>query len=158
MTEVARILDQYDRMMGGAAWHGDPVWKLLTGISPERAAQRITGNTHTIWQLVMHMTYWESVACRRLVNLPTTKNSRLNFPQTPNATSSNWRKTLKTFRSSNAAFRKAISELEPDCLDAKMARDRRKSFYVEAHGVIQHHAYHAGQISILTKAFTARRA
>jgi hypothetical protein len=33
-----------------------------------------------------------------------------------------------------------------------MARDKRKSHYVEAHGIIQHHVYHAGQIALLKKA------
>ena len=40
MTEVERILDQYDRAMNGDAWHGDPVWKILDGISAEQAACR----------------------------------------------------------------------------------------------------------------------
>jgi uncharacterized damage-inducible protein DinB len=156
MTEIERIVDQYDRVMNGAAWHGDPVWKLLDGVSAETAARSVTANTHSIWQLVMHMMYWESVACRRLMNVPVEQDSKLNFPETPEATAANWRKTLKDFRDSNEAFRKAISQLDAARLDAKMARDKRKSSYVEAHGIIQHHVYHAGQIALLKKAFAAR--
>ena len=72
MTEVERILDQYDRAMNGDAWHGDPVWKILDGISAEQAARRAAANTHTIWELVAHMTYLgdgghvaASTVCRR---------------------------------------------------------------------------------------------
>lgn len=156
MTEVERILDQYDRVMNGAAWHGDPVWKLLEGVSAETAARAITGNTHTIWQLVMHMTYWESVGYHRLMDLPRDHSAGLNFPATPEATPANWRKTLKEFRASNEAFRTAISRIDAPRVDAKLNRDKRKSPYVEAHGVIQHHVYHAGQIALLKKAFAAR--
>ena len=54
MNEVERILDQYDRAMNGNAWHGDPVWKILDGISAEQAARRVEAQTHTIWELVAH--------------------------------------------------------------------------------------------------------
>ena len=156
MTEMERILDQYDRVMNGAAWHGDPVWKLLAGISAKTAARRVSGNTHSIWQLVMHMTYWESVGYRRMMNLPTAQDGSRNFPVVAAATTANWRKTLKEFRTSNGAFRKALSQFDSALLDAKMARDKRKSAYVEAHGVIQHHVYHAGQIALLKKAFAEK--
>ena len=47
MTEVERILDQYDRAMNGDAWHGDPVWKILDGVSAEQAARRVSCRTRT---------------------------------------------------------------------------------------------------------------
>jgi uncharacterized damage-inducible protein DinB len=155
MTEVERIVDQYDRVMSGSAWHGDPIWKLLDGISAECAASRPIAVVHTIWELVTHMTYWETVGYRRIMNLAVEKASAKNFPPMPKASAANWRKTLKEFRASNRNFRKALTQLDPARLDVRMARDKRKSAYVEAHGVIQHHVYHAGQIAILRKAFEA---
>ncbi len=157
MTEVERIIDQYDRVIGGSAWHGDPVWKILDGVSAARAAAREVEAAHTIWELVMHMIYWETMAAQRMSNLPSDYSKSLNFPAMPAPTQANWRKTLKEFRASNRNFRKAISRLDSAQLDKKMPRDRRKSFYVEAQGLIQHHVYHAGQIAILKKAFDARR-
>ncbi len=156
MNEVERIVDQYDRMMNGAAWHGDPVWKLLDGVSPETAARSVTANTHTIWQLVRHMMYWESVACRRLSDLPSEQDASLNFPATPEPTAANWHKTLEDFRASNEAFRNAITHIDPAGLDQELATEKDHSPYVEAHGVIQHHAYHVGQIGILKAAFVTK--
>ena len=155
MTEVARIIDEYDRVMSGSAWHGDPVWKILDGITAKEAADRTVAHGHNIWELVMHMTYWETVAGQRLQNLPSDYPKELNFPATPRATATNWKKTLKAFRVSNRAFRRAMSQLDEARLDDTMPRDKRKSFYREAHGLIQHHVYHAGQIALLKKAVTA---
>ena len=91
MTEVDRILDQYDRAVNGDAWHGDSVWKILDGISAEQAAARANPQRHTIWELVAHMTFWETQVFRRLNNLPDMP-TELNFPAMPEPTT---RKTGK---------------------------------------------------------------
>ena len=39
MTEVERIIEEYDHVMqGSSAWHGDPLWQILDGVSAECAA------------------------------------------------------------------------------------------------------------------------
>ncbi|MGA3055533.1 MAG: DinB family protein [Candidatus Korobacteraceae bacterium] len=162
MTEVQRILDQYDRVMHGAAWHGDPIWQILDGISAETAALRPIANAHSIWEIVGHMAFWEGVAAKRLGGLRAGRGEERNFPATPDeeernfpaapeATEANWQKTLEQFRASNQAFREALQKLSPDRLDELSAAGKR-SFYNEAHGLIEHHVYHAGQISLLAKA------
>jgi hypothetical protein len=69
MSETQRILNQYDIVMRGAAWHGDPIWQILDGISAERAALRPIANAHSIWEIVGHMAFWEGVAAKRLAGL-----------------------------------------------------------------------------------------
>ena len=150
MTEVERILDQYDRAMNGDAWHGDPVWKILEGISAEQASRRVESNTHTIWELVSHMTFWETQVSRRLNGLPDRPTEKLNFPATAEATEENWNTTLNELRRSNADFRQVLAKLVPSRLD-EITSDGDKTAYVEVHGVIQHHLYHAGQIAFLKK-------
>ncbi len=150
MTEVERMLDQYDRIIDGEAWHGDPVWKILDGITPDQAATRACPNAHTIWELVSHMTFWETVVYRRLNGLPVTLQEEFNFPAMPEPTIDNWNSTLTEFRRSNADFRGAVLQLDPSRLDL-LTPGSNKSAYVEAHGVIQHHLYHAGQIAILRR-------
>jgi uncharacterized damage-inducible protein DinB len=150
MTEVKRILDQYDRSLNGDAWHGDPVWKILDGVSAEQAGARTHPSTHTIWELVSHMTFWETEVHRRFNNLPARPVEELNFPAMQEATAENWNATLAEFRQSNVEFRRTLSQLDPSRLDQPTAVGD-KSAYVEAHGVIQHHLYHAGQIALLRK-------
>jgi len=150
MSEVDRILDQYDRAMGGDAWHGDPVWKVLEDITPEQAATSASPTAHSIWELVSHMTFWETEVYRRLKHLPPRSPQNLNFPAAPTPTGANWSRTLDEFRQSNRDFRSALSELHDSQLDQPLP-GRDKSAYVELHGVIQHNLYHAGQIALLRK-------
>jgi uncharacterized damage-inducible protein DinB len=152
MTEVNRILDEYDRVMQGNAWHGDPIWQILNGISAECAAHRANAGTHTIWQIVMHMTFWESVAVRRLAGQKAGLDEALNFPAQPEPTEANWQTTRDELRASNLKLREALAKLDATMLDTLSAAGKR-TFYDEAHGVIQHDVYHAGQIALLKKCF-----
>lgn len=155
MSELERIADQYDRAMNGDAWHGDPVWNILEGISAEQAARRAEAPTHTIWELVSHMTFWETEVCRRLNRLPPRSTEEFNFPAMPEATEENWKQVLSEFRRSNASFRQCLSELNASRLD-EMPPGRNKSIYVDLHGVIQHNIYHAGQIVVLRRFLGAK--
>ena len=148
MLESERLVDQYDRNLSGDAWHGDNVWKILDSVRPEQAFQRVLPETHTIWELVAHMTFWESQVCRRLRSQPELPENELNFPPMPEATAENWTKVLEQFRRSNEEFRQELLKLQDSQLDNPLSSPE-KTVYVEVNGVIQHHLYHAGQIAIL---------
>ena len=120
-----RILNHYDDVLNGDAWHGDPVWKILEGIPAETAAARPLGGTHTIWEIVSHMTFWEGVVTKRLAGERAGLVEELNFPPMPEATEENWHKTLDEFRASNHTFREALAKLDPAKLDQLTAAGKR---------------------------------
>ena len=157
MTEIERIVDQYDRVMHGNAWHGDPIWQILARISAQCAARRPVADAHTIWEIVLHMMFWEGVAAQRLAGQRAGLEEALNFPSVPPATETNWQKTLEQFRASNRELREALAKLDPARMDEQSAAGKR-TFYDEAHGAIQHNVYHAGQIALLKKGFEAKHA
>jgi len=154
MTEVERITEQYDRALQGGAWHGDSVWEILRDIPAEQAFWRPLPAVHTIWELVMHMAFWETEVCRRLQKLSLPPEETMNFPTLPEPTSENWQHALDTLRNSNVEFRRKLLELHDAELDRPLSRPTY-TVYVEVHGVIQHHLYHAGQIAMLRKSLAA---
>ena len=152
INPVGRILARYDEVLySSSPWHGDAMWSILGGISAELAAARPLPDAHTVWQIVMHMTFWEEVATKRLAGERAGLIEERNFPPLPAITEENWRKTLDEFRSSNARFREALAKLDPAKLDELSAAGKR-TYYDEAHGIIEHNVYHAGQIAMLKKA------
>jgi uncharacterized damage-inducible protein DinB len=156
VTEIERIVEEYDRVMqGSSAWHGDPIWQILDRVSAECAVHRPIAEAHTIWEIILHMTFWEGVGARRLAGQTAGLDEALNFPAPPAATDANWQKARDAFRASNQEFREALAKLDADRLDELSAAGKR-SFYGEAHGVIQHNVYHAGQIALLKKSFLLR--
>jgi uncharacterized damage-inducible protein DinB len=151
MSATNVILRHYDRVLGEDAWHGDPIWQILEGIPAPIAATRPLPGGHTIWEIVAHMTFWERVVTKRLHGERAGLVDELNFPAMPSTTEDNWQKALDEFRASNAAFREALQHLDPAKLGQLSAAGKR-TYYEEAHGIIEHHVYHAGQIALLKKA------
>ncbi len=150
MSEITRILNHYDGVLNGSPWHGNPIWQILDGISPETAAARPPNGSHTIWEIVMHMTFWEGVGSERLAGQRAGLVDELNFPAMPAPSDKNWQQTLDQFRASNQQFRAALAQLDPARLDDLTAAGKR-TYYNEAHGVIEHDIYHAGQIALFRK-------
>ena len=150
MSGTKRILNHYDGVLNGDAWHGDAVWPVLDNISAEEAAARPIPSAHTIWEIVMHMAFWENVAAQRLAGLRSGLVEELNFPPIPAATEENWRKTLDQLRDSNRVVRQALAKLDANKLDELTAAGKR-TFYGEAHGILEHHVYHLGQVVLLKK-------
>jgi uncharacterized damage-inducible protein DinB len=151
MSDVDRILAHYDQVMHGSAWHGDPVWQVLEGIPAKAAAARPLPDAHAIWEIVMHMIFWEDVVNQRLAGRRAGLIEEKNFPTMPEATEENWRRTLDELRASNQAFRDALSKLDAAKLGELSAAGKR-TYYDEAHGIIEHHIYHLGQIALLKRA------
>ena len=151
MSEIDRILNRYDEVLRGAAWHGDPMWQVLEGISAETAAARPLPEVHTIWEIVMHMIFWEEVATERLAGKRAGLVEGRNFPPMPEHTEEAWSRTLDQLRTSNRSFREALAQVSAAKLDDLSAAGKR-TFYDEAHGLIEHHIYHLGQIALLKKA------
>jgi hypothetical protein len=150
MSRIKRILDHYDGVLNGEPWHGDAVWPVLDSIPAQEAAARPIPAAHTIWEIVMHMAFWENVAAQRLAGLRAGLVEELNFPPMPAATEENWRKTLDQLHAADRDFRAALAKLDEKKLDELTAAGKR-TFYGEAHGIIEHHAYHLGQIALLRR-------
>jgi uncharacterized damage-inducible protein DinB len=150
MSDIQSIRDHYETVLSGDCWHGYPVWQVLDGISAQDAAARPLANRHTIWEIVMHMIFWEGVVTKRLAGQRAGLVEELNFPAIPSATEENWQKTLADLRTSNQEFRDALGKLDPAKLDTLSAAGKR-TYREEAYGIMEHHLYHLGQIALLKK-------
>ena len=156
MSEIQQLVQHYDETMGGGAWYGDPVWKILEGIDAECAAARLLPGTHSIWELVMHMEWWERIGLRRFSGPVSSEEEEAgNYLPTPAPEEARWQQTLQSFRASNREFREAISRLDSSQLDINTP-GRERTFRYELVGVIEHHIYHAGQIALLKKGYSAQ--
>ncbi len=152
MNRTEGLLRHYDGVMNGdGAWHGDPIWQILDDITAAEAAARPLPQAHSIWEIVLHMKFWEGVATRRLGGQRAGLEDGENFPEITEASEANWEKAREDFRASNQKFKQALVKVKPERLDELSAAGKR-SYYDEAHGLIEHNVYHAGQIALLKKA------
>src|SRR5437899_1093949 len=91
MTEVnntrlqTRAAERLRAMYQGPAWHGPSLQEAFAGVDAA-AAQRRVGASHTIWELVGHITAWNEVIRRRLAGEAVDSlTDAENFPPAPAA-------------------------------------------------------------------------
>jgi uncharacterized damage-inducible protein DinB len=151
MSEVAFIADQLKAAFDGEAWHGPALMEILDGVNAETAAARPIPPVHSIWELVLHLAAWERVVARRIQGETLTLSDDENFPQVRQPTDSAWREAVQTLRNTHAELIQLASAMKEARLnDRVLGKEHDLRFMLT--GVVQHAAYHGGQIALLKKA------
>lgn len=158
MREVDRIVEQLQRAYDGDAWHGPSVRRALEGVDSRQAAARPVPGAHSILEIVLHITAWTREVARRL---------RIGVAQEPedgdwaagaDTDERAWTAILAALDAANEELVKLIGNLDDAQLEDRIGDVRNRALgsevsrYVTLHGLVQHHVYHAGQISLLRKA------
>ena len=150
MTEVERIMDQINRAFNGPAWHGDSVYEILQGVTAEQAAARPIPNTHTIWEICLHMTAWGKVVKNRIEGKREELPDNEDWPPVHDTSDAAWQKVQDDMRGMCHALRHAVLDLDDSRL-FDFAPGADYDIYIMLHGLIQHCIYHSGQIALLKK-------
>lgn len=151
MSEIERILDQMDRAFAGDAWHGPPLKGLLDGLTAEDASKHPVRGAHSIWELVHHITSWNTIVCEDLKGANTQVTPELDWPPVWEATDIQWQRAVQNLVDARGRLRKTVESLRDDQLDERPSKRTSNSRYVMLHGLVQHDLYHAGQIAVLKK-------
>ena len=152
--ELLRIIDLLnDTYESEEAWHGSSVVEILRDVTPKLADRRLAPNTHTIAELVFHMTTWRIFAVKKLQGDKEfdIKTKEKNWKIFPLVDALEW-ETLQMELS--LSQEELVSELEKKASDEfleTIVSGRNYSFYTLLHGIINHDLYHAGQIALIKK-------
>ena len=158
MSEIDRILDQMDRAFSGDAWHGPPLKGLLDGLLAEDASKHPLDGAHSIWEIVQHITAWNTIVRRELIGEALSITTEQDWPPVWEVSDAAWHRTVENLVEARGRLRAATRGLRDEQLDEKPSKRTNNSRYVMLHGVVQHDLYHAGQIAVLKKALGGRRA
>jgi uncharacterized damage-inducible protein DinB len=95
MSESARIADQLRHAFNGDAWHGPALLELLADIEAATAAAHPFPDTHSIWELVLHIAAWDEAVERRIAaGKAVTLKDAQNFPPVKIKTKAAWEKAV----------------------------------------------------------------
>ena len=156
-SESARLIDQFKRAHDGDPWHGSPLKANLEGVTHEQAARRPPGGAHSIWELVLHVTGWRNEVARRATGQPAGEPAAGDWPAVGEPSAARWREALAALDASHAALVKVAAGLSDDRMLQPTNDPRNRelgtgvSYYELLHGIVQHDAYHSGQIAIVKK-------
>jgi uncharacterized damage-inducible protein DinB len=134
------------------------VTHVLRGVTAAQASARPIPHGHTIWELVLHMTAWKNEVRRRIGGAPAGEPKEGDWPTVGEPTDARWMDALAALDRAHAALAAAVRTL-PEAKVFEPTNDPRVretgagvSHYTLLHGIVQHDAYHSGQMAILKKA------
>jgi hypothetical protein len=150
MSEVHRIAKQLQRTLQGRAFHGPTIEEALDGVSAKLAAAKSPGGAHNIWQIVLHVTFWQDTVRRWLQGEAVRPGPGDDWPEVHDKSEAAWQLALRDLRRSNEQLRDEVMVLDEARLEQPIIEGMSKT-YVALHGILQHNIYHAGQVSLLKK-------
>jgi hypothetical protein len=163
-SEGVRLATALGHAIEGTPWHGPSVRQLLDGVSVADAAARPIADAHTIWEIVLHLTSWCDEARRRLHAADVQPPEAGDWPEVPEPPSAAaWQAAQDALVASHDALAAQLAAASLAQLDLRIgdARDAALgsglSARATAWGIVQHAAYHGGQIALLKRALEARR-
>ncbi len=152
MSEVRRILDQMDRAFDGDAWHGPPLRPMFDGLSAEDASKHAIPGAHSIWEIVNHITAWNTIILDELGGAAVEITAEVDWPPVWDASEVEWQRAVQKLVDACGRLRQTVEQLRDEQLDERPCKRTSNSRYVMLHGIVQHDLYHAGQIALLKKA------
>ena len=155
MTQAAFLPRQIARAITGPTWHGDAIAELLADITAEEAAARPFDDVHTIAELVGHIGAWAEIAEQRLRVAVTPSESDV-WPDVDTRNEKTWAAAVADCLAKHHALMRSAAELDESSLAATVpgkSHDRATML----HGIVEHDAYHGGQIAMLKKVIRSRK-
>lgn len=156
MNEVEAIRQELGAALDGDPWHGSPLETILAGIDEEKAAAHPVPGRHSAWEMTLHLAAWVREVARRVRGETPALPSEGDWPAIPIlADAAAWSAALKDLHRAHAELDEALCAFPVSRLDESVGGDRDAplgtgvTWRQTLLGVLQHDAYHAGQIALL---------
>jgi len=144
-TEVQKICDILKHSFEKNAWHGPAVMEVLIGID-EGIVHKKINDTHSIFELVGHMTSWRTFVTEKLIgNEGFEVTDATNFPVLIN-----WPQALNSLQESQSKLLQALEQFPSERLH-EVVPNRPYKIFTMVHGIIHHDLYHLGQIVLIKR-------
>lgn len=157
-SDVEALREDLRQIYAGEPWHGSSITEVLKGVDAPTAAMRPIPNGHTIWELVLHMGGWTREVASRLRG-GTFKSPPEDWPEQPaGGGEAAWRAARDELAAAQKDLERAVAGINPQDLPRWLDDERNPALGTGVtvgtliRGLLQHHAYHQGQIAILKRA------
>lgn len=161
MDSVRFLSDELRKGYGDDPWHGPATTSLLQDVTAEEAASRPIPDAHGIWEIVLHMTGWLNEVRRRLSGGEPAMPEAGDWPEPSEITEASWQADRSRLEKAVRDLLDTLAGLDEEDLDRlkgsieevrNPALGSGVTHRAMINGVVQHNAYHSGQIALLRKA------
>jgi uncharacterized damage-inducible protein DinB len=152
MSRGQRVGESIERAVSGPVWHGPPLADLVGDVTAEQAAEHPIAGAHSIWELVLHMTAWTEIVRERLVGSAKSEPTpEEDWPPVPEPSADAWRAVVERLKDAHRELAADVAVLDDSRLIGRVP-GKEHSVLAMIHGIVEHDAYHGGQIAILKRA------
>ncbi|HEU4993653.1 MAG TPA: DinB family protein [Gemmatimonadaceae bacterium] len=156
MTRGQRVSEAIERSVSGPVWHGPALVDLVEDVAAPDAASHPIAGAHSIWELVLHVTAWAEIARQRLNSTsPVEATPEEDWPAVGETSADAWRTAIERLKDAHRALAAETAALDDARLISRVP-GRDHAVIVMLHGIMEHDAYHGGQIAILKRALAER--
>ena len=144
---------------GRGAWHGGPTAVgALRGVTASQAAWSPARGRKSIWQLALHIAYWDYAVRRRIEGGTGARFARspANWPEVPDRSDARgWADDVSLLKSEHAQLASTIAKIPSSRYKIALPGGRRWTIGELIVGIAQHDAYHTGQIQLVKRLWQA---
>jgi uncharacterized damage-inducible protein DinB len=158
MIDSAYLRELLHKAHADDPWHGPSVTDTLQGVTAEQAAAHPVPGAHSIWELVLHLAAWQGEAVRRLEGNAPAMPQEGDWPAVGDPSETAWRQAREHLEAAQNRLLETLARLTDADLDrpggslSDRALGTGVTYRTMVVGLLQHAAYHSGQIVILRKA------
>jgi uncharacterized damage-inducible protein DinB len=149
------IAERLLKAVSGPVWHGPALDEILLDVTAAEAAARPSAGLHSIGEIVEHIVFWCDDSRRRLPSeggevAHPEPGQGADWPPFDSRDAPGWKKLVQAVGESHRALASSVKLLSPDRLAARVP-GRKVTYEDMLRGVVEHAAYHGGQIAILRR-------
>ena len=152
MTEQKRIKSLFEKLYNGIPWIDVNLFSTLKKISAKQASEKVLPKCNSIWEITDHLISWRLNVLRRLKGEEIINHENNYFDIVKDKSPKAWKNTLKNLEESQKLWLIYLNGIKTVEFD-KVNKRNNMTFYEHIQGIIQHDAYHLGQIVLLAKQF-----
>src|SRR5680860_61922 len=143
--EKEKIISLFEKLYDGHPWIDVTIMATLQKISGQKAATKVLSNCNSIWEITNHMISWRENVLQRVQGKIITTPSDNYIKPIADTSQKAWMKTLEELKKTQKewiTFLKKFDEVDFQ----KQYPSNAMTYYEHIQGIIQHDAYHLGQI------------
>ena len=154
---MINLVNELTKAYNADAWHGNNVLTLIKEANPQKVFTHPVPNAHSIAELVLHLTAWTEEVLDRINGKAAKEPSRGDWSLPRENSEQEWEHIVADFKSVNESLIGSINHLNTEHWNNFVNDERNRELGTGVsnaqliNGLIQHHAYHSGQIALLLK-------
>jgi uncharacterized damage-inducible protein DinB len=150
MTEQEQLSKLFSDLFDGSPWIDVNIIGTLDDITAKEAATKVFPNFNSIWEIVNHIIRWRETVLKRLSGEEVESPEGNYFSYIRDRSDHAWQETRDSFRKSQDQWMKALKKMKKKDLQMQYASGPLSNYDL-VNGILQHDAYHLGQIRLLLK-------